>query len=351
MNKKIAIDAKWLYEGPASGKVVIKNLIFNIQQKDRQNITLLLRKKDRFVAESDNDLRGFKKVFIPSINTLIDNTIILPITLFFYREISLVFSQNFTPLFGRFEKVAHIHDVLFLDFKTFYSVAERLYFFFLRFTSRRADKIITVSHTEKRRISHHYKISDEQIYVIYHGVSDIFKPSLIDFESRSDVLFVGRLNIRKNLDLLIDIWLNNEMKQKLFIVGDYDWKGDRYDPNSLIEKNIHFLGSKTHLEIVELMDNVRLFLFPSLAESFGLPIAEAMKSGVPVVCFDNTCISEIVGANYPTVENGNKVNYLNSINKMYYDKVYWSDVSETGIKNSKSYDWKNSVTNLLDIFR
>ncbi len=343
---RIAFDAKWYFKGPPSGKVVVRNLINNLPKSERDNVLLIFRKRDRENVSASEQLDDFKKIFIPSIFSLVDNTLIMPIYLL-GKNISVVFCQNFVPLFGSFKKVAHIHDLLFLEFPQFYSMTERLYFIPLRLTRWLASGILTVSQTEKERISKFYRIDRKKIHVIYHGVDETFKPKEETELNEKFALFVGRLNIRKNIDLLVSLWKENEFDLPLKIVGSYDWKTNKYDFEELEKHDIYYLGHKDHTEIVEILQKSKLFLFPSLAESFGLPIVEAMKCGIPVICFDNTCIPEIAGEGYQLVPNLNKEKFKERIVELSSNHDLWQTSSTHGVKNARRFLWKNSSEELL----
>ncbi|PTB98820.1 glycosyltransferase family 1 protein [Marinobacter sp. Z-F4-2] len=115
-------------------------------------------------------------------------------------------------------------------------------------------------------------------------------------------LFVGTIEPRKNIIRLLDAY---ELLPKatrelwpLIITGYRGWKSD--DIHARIKDAerqgwAKYLGFLPAEELPLLYSGARLFVFPSLYEGFGLPVLEAMQSGVPVVCSDRGSLPEVAG--------------------------------------------------------
>lgn len=115
-------------------------------------------------------------------------------------------------------------------------------------------------------------------------------------------LFVGTIEPRKNIICLLDAYelLPKAIRQKwpLILTGYRGWKSD--DIHARIKdaerqgwaKYFGFLPAE---ELPMLYCGARMFVFPSLYEGFGLPVLEAMQSGVPVVCSDRASLPEVAG--------------------------------------------------------
>ncbi|OAD20503.1 glycosyl transferase group 1, partial [Candidatus Thiomargarita nelsonii] len=160
--------------------------------------------------------------------------------------VEVVLYQNFADFFPFYKKVSYIHDVLFLTHPQFYTWKERLYFAPLKFLTHCSDFVITVSESEKKRLIVTNYASSEKIDVVYHGVNAIFKP-LEEHKSEiinkvikqyklpeKFILFVGRLNVRKNVEKLIYAFKLIKADIPLVIVGQTDWKS--HDYKKLVDK-------------------------------------------------------------------------------------------------------------------
>lgn len=111
---------------------------------------------------------------------------------------------------------------------------------------------------------------------------------------------LGTIEPRKNHDLLLDVWAQlGPAAPPLHIVGRRGWMNEdvfaRLDahPAGVIEH-----GALDDMAAMELLKGARALLFPSFAEGYGLPLAEALALGVPVVASDLPALRE-VGGNVP----------------------------------------------------
>lgn len=363
MNKQfsIGIDAKWYFEGPPSGKMVIQNIVdVLLKRKNVHKIYLILDKK--FLAQKDLFVgENIFPVFVWGENNLLSNVFYLPLIAKKYK-LDVIVYQNFSSFWGRHKKIAYIHDILFKSHPQFYTIKERLYFLPLKMLANLSDAVITVSRSEKKRlIEHGYK---KPIDVIYHGVNAIFKPKglfnsiLLDEVnkkyklSEKYLLYVGRLNVRKNIfNLLKAISIMNDNKQ-LVIVGKEDWK--MFDFNAMINDlkirdKIIFTGGIYDEELAAVYSMADVFVFPSFAESFGLPPLEAMASGIPIVVSNATCIPEICGDAGFYINPNSPEEIAAQILIAHIDDELKRKRIEIGLRRAAEFTWERSVSSILKL--
>jgi glycosyltransferase involved in cell wall biosynthesis len=105
------------------------------------------------------------------------------------------------------------------------------------------------------------------------------------------VLFAGQIGVRKGVPLLLEAWKRLGLKNaRLLMAGSLG-----LDEKSLKSHNgFRYLGALPRVRLLEVMKEVDLFVFPSLAEGFGLVIGEAMAAGVPVLTTMNTGGPEMI---------------------------------------------------------
>jgi len=360
---KIGIDAKWFFEGPASGKVVIQNLVKHLVKVNTQHdLYFILDKKERHKTFPYNG-PNIHTLYVWAQNNLLSNILVIPRYAKKLKLDAIVF-QNFVSYYGNYKKIAFIHDVLFLSNPEFYTVKERLYLSPLKMLTKRSDIVCTVSHEEKKRLLHYaYKGKSSEIDVIYHGVDEIFKPiekydvkylETIKLKYKlpdSFVLFVGRLNTRKNIyNLLRAIPYLKNKDIPIVIVGAKDWK--MFDHHKLIDElkindRIIFTGFVQGQELACIYALAKVFCFPSFAESFGLPALEAMASGIPVVVSNTTSLPEICGesGNYVTPDNPEEIAQV--IDRLLQNNELWNEKHLDGIERAKLFTWKKSAQALL----
>lgn len=360
---KIGIDAKWFFEGPPSGKVVIQNLVKQmVKLNEEHELYFFLdhaAENEKFPYEGAN----INKVYVWANNNLLSNLLFLP-QCARRLKLDVVVFQNFSSFNGSYKKIAYIHDVLFLSNPEFYTLKERLYFSPLKFLTKRSDSVCTVSLEEKKRILlYGYKSKPSDIDVVYHGVDEIFKPIekyeksyLETIKSKYKlpnlfVLFVGRLNTRKNIyNLLRAVPYLKNKNIPIVIVGSKDWK--MFDYEKLIDElkikdRLIFTGFVQGLELACIYSLARVFCFPSYAESFGLPALEAMASGVPIVVSDRTSLPEICGDSGTYINPDKPEEIANKIDLLIDDKKLWNEKRLLGIERAKFFTWEKSAQSLL----
>ncbi len=192
-------------------------------------------------------------------------------------------------------------------------------------------------------------------YVIPNGVDfNRFKPG---FLRKNWVIYLGRFSREKNLSVLSDVFKEVGQNSKIVLVGELI---DNY--KKMFERLISSLGNRVFLfrktpHPENYLKKSRILVLPSLYESFGNVLLEAMACGVPSVAFMpdgdkiKTASNELIinGKNGFLVKD--KKEMAEKINLLLKDKKLWKKMSKDSIKLSKKYSWENHVNNILNIFK
>lgn len=358
---RIGIDAKWYFEGPPSGKRVVRSLVDTfLQYPGDDEWVIILNAKHRnhpFPIPSPR----ISICYVWAGNNLLSNVFVVP-GVADRLKLDAVLYQNFVTPLGRHKKIAYIHDVLFLSHPHFYTLTERLYFSPLRWLARFAHKIITVSSEEKSRLLTYQMGSADSIAVAHHGIDEGFKPvskfsaayvaEVKDKYKLPDrfILFVGRLNLRKNVDHLlraIPLLMNKEIP--LVLVGGEDWKKSNHAPivdQLNLSNRIIFTGA-IYAELPVVYGLASVFCFPSYAESFGLPPLEAMAAGVPVVVSNTTSLPEVCGPAASYVDPQSQEQIAAAIDELLTDKTLHARRMQEGIERARTFTWRNACEVIL----
>jgi glycosyltransferase involved in cell wall biosynthesis len=223
-------------------------------------------------------------------------------------KIDISHYQYITPLFRFSKQILTIHDILFLDFPEFFPLGYRFRNNILfRHSAKRADFLLTVSDYSNRRISEHFKINNRNILVIPNGVAEEYfdyDRKLPDVREKYKldryILCVSRIEPRKNHAILVrafselDLWKDG---YKLVLIGskslDYTLLDSFLDEmNPTIRSFVVIINGSYGDELISFYRNCSLFVYPSLAEGFGIPPLEAAASKVPVLCSNTTSMSD-----------------------------------------------------------
>ncbi|WP_052731157.1 glycosyltransferase family 4 protein [Spirosoma radiotolerans] len=364
---KLALDAKWYFEGPPSGRMVLRNIVDQLLvQKNDYELYLFVQSKHRKEAVNVwGDMPYVHLIFVPKLITLLSNVLLLHFYALYYK-VDVVLFQNYTTFLpGSYKKLVYIHDILFVEYPEYYSLKEYIYFKPMIWLAKWADAIITISDTERGRLIRHNIFDRKNIFVVHHGISENFK-ELSSYNAHDIlhiyakytlpdkfILYVGRLNVRKNiLNLVNSVHLMQDKSVKLIIAG-----GKRTDDkrvNALITRNglddrVIFLGFVPDNDLYKLYACSYIFCFPSFAEGFGLPPLEAMKCGVPVIVSNRTSLPEVCGTAALYIDPDDSQGLADSIDKLLANELFYAMMKAKAIEHSAAFTWKNAVDQLLTI--
>jgi len=178
-------------------------------------------------------------------------------------------------------------------------------------SAHRARRILTVSEFTKKCLIEFYGIDERKIAVTYHGVSSIYQPvrdpaALDRLRAKYKlperfILHVGKIQARKNLARLVAAFnslVRQGLPHQLVLAGKPTWTSEEIF--STIESlglsdRVILPGEVPLADLPVLYGAAEMFVFPSLAEGFGLPPLEAMACGTPVISSNATSLPEVVG--------------------------------------------------------
>jgi alpha-1,3-rhamnosyl/mannosyltransferase len=174
---------------------------------------------------------------------------------------------------------------------------------------KQAAGTISISECSRQDAIRLLGIPEDKITVIYPGVSESFfsVPDEAKIQvrrmyglNRPYVLYVGTIEPRKNIDLLLDAWkslwpsLGGEFE--LILAGPQGWcSAETMARLHAGEHGIRYLGYVPEDHLPALTAGAAVFAYPSLYEGFGLPLAQAMASGVPTITSNCSSMPEVSG--------------------------------------------------------
>jgi glycosyltransferase involved in cell wall biosynthesis len=217
-----------------------------------------------------------------------------------------------------FLKVATFHDAIaFTSYDDRSALTKARVRFLLSQSARAADVIVSVSDFSKGSIEQSIRNTGGKVHTIWNGVSESFyAPVQIDgveeciAKARGNpgiILYYGGFRRHKNVGLLIDLFaaICQEYPHQLVLVGKRENIPSaiqnqirQYD----LEARVTYYGFAENDELRILLKHADVFVCPSSIEGFGLPVAEAIVLGTPVVCSATGSLPEVAGnaAIYPS---------------------------------------------------
>ncbi len=262
------------------------------------------------------------------------------------------------------KSVVTIHDLIFLRYPEYYPFIDRqIYFLKFRHACRVADKIIAVSEATKQDIVSFFGTDPDKIDVVYQSCDPVFN-DIVPAETKKEIrkkydlpekfiLFLGTIEKRKNALTLIKAYLSQDSEIPLLIAG----KPTAYltEINEYLEQNpsgnrILFRHAVETSDLPALYQSAALFVYPSVFEGFGIPILEALCSGVPVITSTGSCFAETGGdaALYCDPYDVQQMGTL--ISKVLNDADVRNSMIMKGLAHSAKFSEKNVAAELMDVY-
>lgn len=167
------------------------------------------------------------------------------------------------------------------------------------------------------------------------------------------VLFLATLEPRKDLPTLIDAYESLEVDVRLLIAGQDGWKMGAITKALRKAKRpgIERLGYVSDENKVLLYQGASAFVYPSIAEGFGLPVLEAMACGTPVVTTTGSAPEEIASDGALLVEPGDVRGLREAMKRVLTEPSLASALSKKGIERASRYTWDAAARATVDIWK
>jgi len=235
-----------------------------------------LIKHRKFDVIHDNQTLAYGNLLMKSLKTPLVATVHHPLAI--DRQSDLAYTRSFKQRWSR---------IMFYPF------------FMQNIVTRRMDRVITVSKSSAHKARKAFKVADAKLRVVYNGVdTDIFKKRHdVKKEPNSLIVVTNTRDRNKGIIYLLQALALMREQVKLTIVDDKPPQND-YAPGLVrqygLEDMVNFTGRLSHKEVAQKYAAAEIAISPSVYEGFGLPAAEAMACGVPVVCTTAGALPEVV---------------------------------------------------------
>ncbi len=275
----------------------------------------------------------------------------------------------FVPLRGRIPTVATVHDTNPLDIKAkcHPPVWKRYFVTMLGYSARHARHIIVPSRRIADNLTRFFGTPTERMSVVPHGVAEEFSSPVNEVEVKRlrqrlgitgrFLLFVGSLNDRKNAITLLRAYaaLPRDLREEhqLVIVGPGGSDEElvrSFVRDQGLEGRALLCGYVEPGPLTELYKVADLFALPSLCESFGLPIVEAMAAGVPVLTTNVTSIPEVAGEAALLLPPTDVPAWTDALRRVLTEDALRDDLRRRGLARARLYSWPQAARRHVEIF-
>jgi len=279
-------------------------------------------------------------------------------------QISLLHTQYIAPLAAPCATALTVHDILFESYPEYFEkslvLRSRL---LVPLSIRRSKAIFTVSNFSHKQICDTYSIPRTKVHTIPNGVditrffpgrSGLRAVEALGLEGDGYFLTVGRLEPRKNHATLLRAWAQFRVpRPRLVIVGQRHFNyREVFDLIKALgmESDVLVLEHVSDEELPAIYRNARGFIYTSWAEGFGMPLLEAMASGIPVVTSATTALTEVGAEAALYVDPGKLSDIVAAINSLNGDAELRNRMIARGLSRIKEFKWEKSAQTVKEVY-
>ncbi|HLB95650.1 MAG TPA: glycosyltransferase family 1 protein [Patescibacteria group bacterium] len=264
------------------------------------------------------------------------------------------------PLIFPKKSVVTIHDLGFKHFPELYPPVDILYHnWAANHSLKNAHHILTDSEFVKKDLGRFYPIDPRRISVVPLGYDEqTYRPLKTKTSKKPYLFYVGRLEEKKNIVGMLRAYriLRKEkaIKHEFLLAGRPGFGFERIKKEidllpAEIKPDVIILGFVDQQKYVELLKNASILFFCSFFEGFGLPLLEAMASGIPVVASNRTSIPEVCGKAAILVDPSKPFDMAVALSKIIHNRGLEKALISKGLARASLYSWEKTARKTLAI--
>ena len=275
------------------------------------------------------------------------------------------------------KSVVTIHDLIYKRYPNqFNHIDVFTYDRKFRYACKHADHIIAISEQTKSDIINYYGTDADKITVCYQGCNPGFS-KVISEEVKSKIrktfnlpdrffLYVGSIIERKNLLNIVKAMkiAEKNINIPLVVIGNgksYKQKVKNYIKENNLDDKIIFLSDNPVAKSSKEFDPSGVFpaiyqsatamIYPSFFEGFGIPVLEALSSGLPVITSNVSCLPEAGGKGSCYVNPNNAEEIADSMIEIFTNEILSAEMKKIGLLHAKEFSIENCAANVMNVYQ
>lgn len=261
--------------------------------------------------------------------------------------------------------VVTIHDLIFLRYPQYYPWFDRkIYELKVRYACKQADKIIAISEQTKRDLIYFLGVNESKIEVIYQSCDAQFAEKISN-EAKDKIkkhyqlpeeylLNVGTIQSRKNALLIVKALKELDSDIKLVLIGKESPYAEiikDYIRAKDLQNRVIFLKNVAFKDFPAIYQQAKVFIYPSEFEGFGIPIVEALNSGVPLIAAKGSCLEEAGGKDSIYIDPKNHIELAQKIKLVLTDNLQREKMIQSGYKHVEQFSNQIIAEKLIKLYQ
>jgi glycosyltransferase involved in cell wall biosynthesis len=277
--------------------------------------------------------------------------------------------DHVAPAWGPWRSVVTLHDLAFLLYPGTHTVASRAYYAATGESVRQAERVIAVSQRTASDAVRLLGVDPVRIRVVHEAAAPVYTPRPSDrlprlaqrlgFDADPDrpyVLFVGTLEPRKNVPLLLEAFalLRRQVNAQLLVAGARGWLDEPIfaaHARLSLGDSVRFIGTLAEDDLAVLYSHAGVVALPSLYEGFGLPVLEAMACGGPVVCSNAGPLPEVAGDAAVLLRPEDPAAWAEALLEVLTNPRHAADLRHRGFVHARQFSWDQAARATREVYR
>lgn len=262
------------------------------------------------------------------------------------------------------KSIVTIHDLIYLRYpEHFHFIDRKIYAYKFRKACQQADRIIAVSECTKRDIVSFFKVPEEKIEVVYQGCDPLFKQE-VSADLKKEVrqkyqlpdkylLYVGSIEARKNLLLVAKALKHLQEPISVIAIGKrtpYTKEVEDYLKQNQLESRMTLLSNIPFRELPAFYQMATTFVYPSFFEGFGIPLLEALNSGIPAIGATGSCLEEAGGPHSLYIDPKDAAGLAEAIERTLNDKALRNKMIVEGKNYALRFEAAKLTADMISVY-
>ena len=365
---KIAIEAQRIFRPNKHGMdFVALETIRELQKIDHENEYFIFVSPGPDHCLNDSDNMHIVELRCPSYPLW--EQVALPRAVARVRPDLLHCTSNTAPVKCPVPLVLTLHDIIFLEKRqsSSRSLYQEMGWHYRRLVVPRilseCRKIITVSNFECNRIREALNLPKDRLTAVYNGYSPHFRqmppaPEIVHKYVPSDdyLFFLGNTDPKKNTPRVLKaygLYLRQSKHKRPLLIADLKEEAIDGILSAIkeVKPYLSFPGYIPNADLAALYNGAFAFLYPSLRESFGIPMLESMACGTPVIAGNTSAMPEIAGEGALLADPLDENDIARKILLLEEDDTFYQQQVDYGLERVKLFSWRKSAEALLKIYK